>query len=377
MPTRPLREADLADLAIRREQEQDIPMTMPRLRRALSWGLSMAILLAVVGAAYWNKHTLLPSLDLAEEHVDASSPLTAGDQGVRNHWREAPSGSFRPMVPDPIPLSASGYVVAQRQASVASKGTGRLESLEVAVGDQVKEGQMLARLEHTDVDADLRRAQAKLGIAKAALANAEAELTDATLAYNRSKTLLAKQFVTQAEYDSAEARLHRAQAAVRSTKAGVLAASAEVQTSEAQVENTYIRAPFDGTVLKKFAEVGEVVAPLAASASSRGAVFLIADLTSLQVEAEISETMIGRIQAGQSTDITLDAMPGQPYRGEVVQILPTADRSKATVLVKVRFLGVRNPSCAACGAVPDPFSGILPEMSAKVVFLPTGTRQGG
>ncbi len=253
--------------------------------------------------------------------------------------------------------------MAQRQASVASKGTGRLEYLTVAVGEQVKEGQLLARLEHTDVDALLRQAQARLGIAKAALANAAAELTDASLAYNRAKTLLTQQFVTRAEYDSAEVRLHRAQAAVRSAKAGVRAASAEVETAEAQVENTYIRAPFDGTVLKKFAEVGEVVAPLAASASSRGAVFLIADLTSLQVEAEVSETMIGRIQVQQPCHITLDAMPGQRYRGEVVQIFPTADRSKATVLVKARLL--------------DLDSRVLPEMSAKVVFLPTGPREGG
>lgn len=346
MPTRSLRDADLADLTIRRAQDRDTREGSPPRRHAIRWAVAVMFVFMIAGVGYW----FLPSVHRSVEQpvYQIPSPLT-------------PTISSTP--PAVTPLSASGYVVAQRQASVASKGTGRLEHLGVAVGDQVKEGRVLARLEHTDVDALLRQTQARLGIAKAVLTNSEADLTDATLAYNRSKTLLAQQFVTQAEYDSAKVRLHRAQAAVRSAKAGVLAALAEVQAAEVQVENTHIRAPFDGTVLKKFAEVGEVVAPLAASASSRGAVFLIADLTSLQVEAEVSETMIGRVHMQQQAEITLDAIPGQRYRGEVVQILPTADRSKATVLVKVRILDL------------DPR--VLPEMSAKVVFLSTQAREGG
>ncbi len=199
-----------------------------------------------------------------------------------------------------------------------------------------------------------------MGIAKAALANAEAEQQDAALNFNRARALLDKQFVTQAEFDTAEVRLHRAQATVRSAKAGIQAAAAEVQTAEVQVENTNIRAPFDGTVLKKFAEVGEVVAPLAASASSKGAVLLIADMTTMQVEAEISESMIGTIRDRQSAEIVLDAVPGHRYRGEVSQIVPTADRSKATVLAKIRFLDLDDQ--------------VRPEMSAKVNFVGAPSR---
>jgi RND family efflux transporter MFP subunit len=246
-------------------------------------------------------------------------------------------------------------VVAQRQASVASKGTGRLELLGAAVGDRVTAGQLVARLERKDMDAALEQARARLGIAKAALANAEAERQDADLGFNRARALLAKQFVTQAEFDTAAARLRRAEATVRSAKAGIQAAAAEVQTAEVELENTNIRAPFDGTVLKKFAEVGEVVAPLAASTSSKGAVLLIADLSTMQVEAEVSESVIGTIRDHQSVEILLDAVPGHRYQGEVAQILPTADRSKATVPVKIRFLNLDDR--------------VRPEMSAKVTFV--------
>ena len=335
---RPLPDVDLKDLTIHREQERELPKGRPRRRQVIRWGALAPMVLLLAGLAYWSSTSSPRSSDRpSEPTASAVGPATAPLPLVSAH------------------LSANGYVVAQRQASVASKGTGRLEHLAVSIGDRVKEGQVLARLEHTDVDALLRQAQARLGVAKAALANAEVERLDATLSYDRTKALLTQQFVTRAEYDSAAARRHRAESSVRSAKAGVLAASAEVETVSAQVANTYIRAPFDGTVLKKFAEVGEVVAPLAASTISRGAVFLIADLAALQIEAEVSELQIGRVETGQAAEIMLDAMPGRTYRGEVAQILPTADRSKATVLTKIRIL--------------DRDGRVLPDMSARVVFL--------
>ncbi|MBI4003094.1 MAG: efflux RND transporter periplasmic adaptor subunit, partial [Nitrospira defluvii] len=134
------------------------------------------------------------------------------------------------------------------------------------------------------------------------------------------------------------------------------AADADVQAADVMLENTLIRAPFDGTVLKKFAEIGEVVAPMASSASSRGAVVLIADMTSLEVETEISESSIGQITPGQPAAITLDVLPGKRYPGLVKQIVPTADRSKSTVLTKVRFV--------------ERDDRVLPEMSARVFFHP-------
>jgi HlyD family secretion protein len=146
---------------------------------------------------------------------------------------------------------------------------------------------------------------------------------------------------------------------VNGAVAAVAAARANAEYAAVQVENTYIRAPFDGTVLSKHADVGEVVAPFASSASSRGAVVTIADMSSLQVEADVSESNIPRITPGQPCLITLDAFPAEPYRGKVEKIVPTADRAKATVLTKIAFenLDVR----------------VLPEMSAKVNFLPAGS----
>jgi RND family efflux transporter MFP subunit len=246
--------------------------------------------------------------------------------------------------------------VAQRQASVASQGTGRLEYFGVTVGSHVATGDVIARVQQDDVQAIQHQARARLDVAKAALTNAQAELRDAQLSYARAKALLPNQFISQAEFDTASTRLRRAEAAVRSSSAAIAAADADVQTANVMLENTLIRAPFEGTVLKKFAEIGEVVAPMAGSAGSRGAVVLIADMTSLAVETEISESSITQIAQGQSADITLDAVQGKHYPATVEQIAPTADRSKGTVLAKVRFVELDDR--------------VLPEMSAKVFFTP-------
>ncbi|MDO9117074.1 MAG: efflux RND transporter periplasmic adaptor subunit [Nitrospira sp.] len=256
-------------------------------------------------------------------------------------------------------LAAAGYVVAQRQASIASKGTGRMEYLGVKVGDRVKEGDVIARLEHTDMDALLQQARAKLEVARAQLVTARPELQEATLHFDRMKTLIEQSFATQSEFDMAGARLRRAAGAVKSAEAAVAAAEAERQSAEVQVESTNVRAPFDGTVVKKFAEVGEVVAPMAASNLSRGSVVAIADMNSVMVDAEVSESMIHRVQAGQPAEIQLDSVPDHRYRGEVSQVMPIADRAKATILTRVRFL--------------DLDERVRPELSAKVTF---GVRPG-
>lgn len=238
-------------------------------------------------------------------------------------------------------LNANGYVVAQRKASVASKGTGRLVYLGVEEGDPVKKGEVIARLEDSDVRAALSKALADLDIAKA-------DSFDARASLERMRTLKASAHASQAEQDAAEARYKRVQAMIGSARAGVEAA-------EVGLENTRIRAPFDGTVLTKNADVGEIVAPFAASASSRAAVVTMADMGSLQVEADVSEANITRVTDGQPCEITLDAYPDKRYRGYVHKIVPTADRAKATVLTKVAFREVDER--------------VLPEMSAKVSFL--------
>lgn len=237
---------------------------------------------------------------------------------------------------------ASGYVVAQRKAAVASKGTGRLVYLGVVEGDRVREGQVIARIEDGDVKAQVAQAQANVALG-------EADLQDARRSMEREKTLLDSNLNTQASYDAAAARYARVVATIDVAKANLAAA-------QVALENTVIRAPFDGTVLTKDADVGEVVAPFAASALSKAAVVTLADLHSLQVEVDVSESNIEQVVVGAPCEIVLDAYPDVRYPGTVAKIVPTADRAKATVQVKVAF---------------DKYdSRVLPEMSAKVHFLP-------
>jgi RND family efflux transporter MFP subunit len=252
-------------------------------------------------------------------------------------------------------LNASGYVVAQRKAAVASKVTSRLVELMVEEGSRVKEGQIIARLENEDAIAARDQAEANLNLARANLEGAKAELEEATLDFNRNKELYAREIVAKAQYDTSEARYLRAQASVAAAEAAVKASSAAVQAAKVNLEYTLIRAPFDAVVLTKDADIGDIVTPLGAAANAKAAVVTIADLNSLQVEADVSETNLGLVKVSQPCEIQLDALPDSRFRGIVHTIVPTADRSKATIMVKVRFL--------------DKDPRILPEMRAKVSFL--------
>jgi len=258
-------------------------------------------------------------------------------------------------------LNASGYVVAQRKAAVASKVTGRLVSLSVEEGSRVKEGQVIARLESDDVAAARAQADANLNAARHNLEEAEADLNDAELSFKRDKELVAKGFVSRAEYDTAEARYKKAAAAVAAAQAEIKANTAALQGAKVAVEYTLIRAPFDAVVLTKNADIGDIVTPIGAAANVQAAVVTIADMSSLQVEADVSESNLRLVKTGQPCEIQLDALPDVRFRGVVHMIVPTADRSKATVLVKVKFL--------------DKDSRILPEMSAKVAFLSRQVRE--
>ena len=260
-------------------------------------------------------------------------------------------------------LTATGYVVAQRQAAVASKGTGRLEQLNVEEGDRVTRGQVIGRLEANDVEASLAAASAAEAQAAADLERARAVAREASLGFDRAKHLLEAKLVSQADFDAAEAKAKTAEAGVLASQASLASAKANVAYAMVQVENTYIRAPFDGTVLTKNADVGEVVAPFASSASTKGAVVTLADMTSLEVEADVSESNIAHIEPGQRCLVTLDALPASPYLGRVKKIVPTADRAKATVLTKIEIL--------------NRDARVLPEMSAKVGFLPEGADTSG
>ncbi len=252
-------------------------------------------------------------------------------------------------------LNASGYVVAQRKAAVASKITGRLVSLTVEEGSRIKKGQVIAQLENDDIAATKRQAAANLEVARSSLEQAKAELYDAKRSYEREKTLLAQEFTTKAAYDAQEARYKKAVAGLSGAEAAVRAGMAALNSAEASLEYTYIRAPFDAVVLTKNADVGDIVTPLGAAANAKASAVTIADMSSLMVEADVSESNLSKVKVGQPCEIQLDAIPESRFRGVVHMIVPTADRSKATVMVKVRFI--------------DKDNRVLPEMSAKVAFL--------
>jgi HlyD family secretion protein len=310
--------SDLSSLRIDRSASQ-LPHKRRSRSRIVIWTTAVLLLVAV-GLAV--RHWLAPGVEVQLATATLTSPSQAN-----------------------AILTASGYVVARRKAAVASKGTGTLVYLAVEEGDRVKKGQVIARLDDSDVMATLRRTRENLRVA-------EADLDDARKNYERMRAVIEKRAVSQADYDAAQARYKR----VLST---IEAAKYAVREAEVAVENTRIVAPFDGTVLKKNADVGEIVAPLAGAASSKAAVVTIADMSSLEVDADVAEANIPRVAAEQNCEITLDAYPQHRYPGYVSNIVPTADRAKATVMVKIKF--------------KEYDERVLPEMGAKVTFLARGT----
>jgi len=254
-----------------------------------------------------------------------------------------------------VVLNATGYVVAQRKAAIASKATGRLEWLGVAEGSRVKAGEVIARLDNRDVVAQSQAAEAQTGAARAALEQALAEERDALAQHRRNVDLVGKGFVSQSSLDTSKARADRAVAGVGSARAALAAAEASARNAGVSVDYTLIRAPFDGVILSKSANVGDMVTPFSSATDSKGAVVTMADMDTLEVEADVSESSLSKVKVGQPAEIVLDALPDARFLGHISRMVPTVDRAKATVMTKVRFDRI------------DPR--ILPEMSAKVAFL--------
>jgi RND family efflux transporter MFP subunit len=252
-------------------------------------------------------------------------------------------------------LNASGYVTADRRAAVASKVSGRLVYLGVEEGSRVTRGQVIARLENGDAVAARDRARANVAVAGHQQDQARAELANAARDYERKKALAANGTIARSLFDAAEARFKATEAAVEALGAGLRAAQAGRAEAEVLLDYTNIRAPFDAVVLTKNADIGDIVTPFAATADAKAAVVTIADMDSLLVEVDVSESNIAKVEPGQPCEIRLDAFGDRRFRGRVHMILPTADRSKASISVKVAF------------AERDPR--LVPEMSAKVAFL--------
>ncbi len=303
----------------------------PRKRRKYFY-LGLGILALVLSGVLYAKGFLTPAIEVRVATVSQIYP----------------SQTF-------TALNASGYVVPQRKSAVSSKITGRLVWLGVEEGSRVKKDQLIARLESDDVTAARNQAVANVEAARYNIDQAKAELRDATLNYERTKELIGRKVIAQATYDSALARYEKAVAAVQAADATLKANVAALDAANVAIEYTQIRVPFDAIVLTKNADIGDIVTPIGAAANAKAAVVTIADMNSLEVEADVSESSLGQIRVGQPCEIQLDALPQGRFRGAVHMIVPTADRSKATVMVRVRFV--------------DKDPRVLPEMSAKVAFL--------
>jgi RND family efflux transporter MFP subunit len=256
-----------------------------------------------------------------------------------------------------VAVVANGYVVARTKAAVSAKIPGRLAVLNVSEGSRVNKGDVIARLDNADYAAAVGEAEATLASAKATLIETQSDRDQLQREYLRVRDIHAQNpnLVSPQEVENAESKARQGDARVSAQSARVDAAQAALRVAQANLENTYIRAPFSGTVLRKEAEVGEVVAPSVGGGLTRGAVVTMADLATLEVEVDVNEAYIARIHSNQPARITLDAYPDTSFRGNVRQIIPTADRQRATVQVKVAILD-RDPR-------------ILTEMGAKVEFL--------
>ncbi|CAN5239288.1 efflux RND transporter periplasmic adaptor subunit [soil metagenome] len=252
-------------------------------------------------------------------------------------------------------LNSTGRVVAQRRAAASSKAPGRLVELNVREGQAGKAGEISACIESADVGATREQAAANIRQTEANLQQGDAELTNAMTEQRRAQDLLNQKYVSQSAVDTADARVAKARASIASLKAAIGVAQANLKAANVGVDQTSIRAPFDAVVLTKNANVGDIITPFSAASGTTGAVVNIADMSTLEVEADVSENSIAKIAVDAPAEIQLDAFPDLRLVGKVSRIVPTVDRSKATLLVKVAFV--------------EKDARVLPDMSAKVAFL--------
>jgi len=257
-------------------------------------------------------------------------------------------------------LDASGYVTARRQATVSSKITGKVSEVLIEEGQRVEEGQVLARLDDTEARAahrlqaaEFAQSQSQLAEIRALLANAEREL-------ERQKRTAAQRLTSASELDAAATQVATLQARLASAQSAVQVAQEAVRVAEVQVQNTIVRAPFSGVVTVKAAQPGEMISPVSAGGGfTRTGIGTIVDMDSLEVEVDVNESFINRVQPGQPVQILLNAYPDWNIPGNVIAIIPAADRAKATVRVRIA-LGVKDAR-------------IVPDMGARVAFLNEST----
>jgi HlyD family secretion protein len=324
----------LDDLRIERSARPEAPP------RRLLVAVSVMIALAVAGAFWW---------------LGRAKAVEVRTTAVREI---ASAGSAERTV-----LNASGYVTARRQATVSSKATGKVIEVLVEEGMAATEGQVLARIDETNVRANLRLAEAQLEAARAALQEIRVRVQEAEQERQRQAALIRNHVAPQADYDHAEATALAQQARLAQLEAEVAVAERSVAIWQQQLDDTVIRAPFSGIVTSKNAQPGEMISPMSAGGSfTRTGICTIVDMDSREIEIDVNESYINRVQPGQPVEATLDAYPEWKIPCRVIAIIPTADRQKSTVRVRVGFVAL------------DPR--ILPEMSVKVAFHETAVAAG-
>jgi HlyD family secretion protein len=309
-------------------------------RLALFFGL-LVILAGVSGAiyAFWNQK---PEVTVAT----VQKPVGVGG-------REAL-------------LNASGYVTPRRRATIAAKITGRVTGVFFDEGTRVHEGQLLATLDDSDARRALDSAKADRDAARAAIADLQVQLQNAKITLNRTQQLQKEGIQAQEQLDNARTAVDSLQAKINLAKTQVDAAESRIQVAQQAVDNCTIRAPFEGIVVSKDAQVGEMVSPISAGGGfTRTGIATVVDMNSNEIEVDVNESYIARVQAGQPVTAVLDAYPDWQIPSKVRTIIPSADRQKATVKVRVSFIKL------------DPR--ILPDMGVKVTFLgqETSKKTGG
>ncbi len=336
-PSSPRPPVDLS--ALRIDRSRDAVRPRPAARRLLFGLFGLALLVALAALALRFGRSVVPAAKVRVATARVISPARA----------------------DSI-LTASGYLVSRTQAAIGAKVSGRVERILVEEGSTVERGQVLAILEHADLDASLRAARAALSRARADVAESETILAEDERDAVRKRSLHDAGIGTREDLEKAEAKRDASAARLEALRQAVSLAEARVRESEETLENMYIRAPFDGTVISKDAEVGETITPGGmGAASGRGSVVTLADLEHLEVETDVKEDYIGRIAIGQEARVEVDAVPDRAYRGRLRQIIPMGDRSRAVIQVKVE--------------VVDADESLFPEMSASVHFMPEGARR--
>jgi len=253
-------------------------------------------------------------------------------------------------------LDASGYVTARLQATVSAKITGKVTEVLIEEGMRVREGAVLARLDDTEARAGLALAQAQLVAARSQLAEVRAQLDQAERDYTRQQGLYDRQLVSPQSLDAALAQRDMLRARLANLQEQIKVAQESLAVAQVQLDNTVIRAPFSGVVVAKSAQPGEMISPISAGGGfTRTGIGTIVDMDSLEIQVDVNESYINRVAPGQPVEATLNAYPDWKIPGEVIAIIPTADRSKATVKVRIA-IKARDPR-------------IVPDMGVRVGFL--------